>query len=109
MKFGFEEKLFTSGLKCYYCGKEYKGTDCQCGRGVDIDIHKQHMIDMYNKEYQPDLKGIAKGLIVLNIVAFITKDENKITTSWKKATEEQKKEARQLWKDGWKPKINIDI
>lgn len=104
-KFGFENKFSTSdSRKCYGCGSHYKGTTCNCHKGVDIDVHRHNMT--YWNNYQPmyNIYTIARGLIYLNFEAFALKDEKKLTVYWQKAKEEEKKEARQLWQDGWRPK-----
>jgi hypothetical protein len=96
-----------SGLKCYGCGGEYKGTNCHCRKGVDIDEHRKTM--NYWQNWQPpyDLYGVARGLIVLNFSAFQNKDDKLLTTSWKKTSDKEKAEARQLWRDGWRPHLTF--
>lgn len=106
--FGFEKfDDNPSGLTCYYCKGEYKSTDCKCGHGMDIEKHKKIMNAMENWQPEYTIWDTAKGLILLNLQAFILKDEKKLTTYWFKASEEERKEARQLWRDGYRSKVRL--
>jgi hypothetical protein len=50
-------------FKCYYCGGDYKGTKCKCGRGVDIINHRSIMEFQTNKQIDITPEKIAKGLM----------------------------------------------
>ena len=92
----------NSESKCH-CGQPYKGYDCSCGRGIPLKLHKAHIERIENEDPVFTRHAQSKGLIALNIEAFVTKDPKWLGRSWHMASKEEQEEAKEFWRNGFKP------
>ena len=62
LDFGFEQIEQEKGLTCFGCGREYKGVDCNCGKGLDYNKYKKTVTYWNNYSAPYDVDKVMEDL-----------------------------------------------